>query len=286
MAEPSPADPSHRRLRCAALARFRKRGSDRAGADHGRAASRPSGAGAAGAQSGPTASSFRSSSTRRSSPPNEDFGTYPRTLKADIAALTAEKADLVWAPSAEVMYPDGFRHTARARRAPPRPGWKTSSARISSAASRPWSPNCSCNAARTSRCSARRTTSSSCRDADGRGSRSAASRSSACRRCARKTASRCRRATSICRRSSARHAPSCTARCRLAPPHIKAGVVDRACCWTQGAHTHRARRFALDYLEARHAADAGAGRLAQGRPDAASGRGEDRQDALIDNIAV
>ena len=39
---------------------------------------------------------------------NEDFGTYPRTLKADLAALAAVKADLVWAPSAAVMYPDGF----------------------------------------------------------------------------------------------------------------------------------------------------------------------------------
>lgn len=40
--------------------------------------------------------------------PTEDFGSYPRTLKQDIAALAETKADLVWAPSPAVMYPDGF----------------------------------------------------------------------------------------------------------------------------------------------------------------------------------
>ena len=40
--------------------------------------------------------------------PHEDFGSYPRGLAADLAALRAAKADLVWAPSAEAMYPAGF----------------------------------------------------------------------------------------------------------------------------------------------------------------------------------
>jgi pantoate--beta-alanine ligase len=40
--------------------------------------------------------------------PHEDFGSYPRTFDTDIAALTEIKADLVWAPTAQVMYPDGF----------------------------------------------------------------------------------------------------------------------------------------------------------------------------------
>ncbi len=40
--------------------------------------------------------------------PHEDFGSYPRGFAADLAALRAAKADLVWAPSAEVMYPNGF----------------------------------------------------------------------------------------------------------------------------------------------------------------------------------
>jgi pantoate--beta-alanine ligase len=39
---------------------------------------------------------------------NEDFGSYPRTFAGDLKALAAEKVDLVWAPTAAVMYPDGF----------------------------------------------------------------------------------------------------------------------------------------------------------------------------------
>jgi pantoate--beta-alanine ligase len=40
--------------------------------------------------------------------PAEDFASYPRRFAADIAALKAENVDLVWAPSAETMYPGGF----------------------------------------------------------------------------------------------------------------------------------------------------------------------------------
>lgn len=40
--------------------------------------------------------------------PNEDFASYPRGLVADLAALRAAKVDLVWVPSAEAMYPEGF----------------------------------------------------------------------------------------------------------------------------------------------------------------------------------
>jgi pantoate--beta-alanine ligase len=40
--------------------------------------------------------------------PHEDFGSYPRRFESDIAALTEAKADVVWAPTAEVMYPEGF----------------------------------------------------------------------------------------------------------------------------------------------------------------------------------
>jgi pantoate--beta-alanine ligase len=40
--------------------------------------------------------------------PHEDFGSYPRRFATDIAALTQAKVDLVWAPSAAVMYPPGF----------------------------------------------------------------------------------------------------------------------------------------------------------------------------------
>jgi pantoate--beta-alanine ligase len=40
--------------------------------------------------------------------PHEDLASYPRTFAQDRAALAREGVDLVWAPSAEVMYPDGF----------------------------------------------------------------------------------------------------------------------------------------------------------------------------------
>jgi pantoate--beta-alanine ligase len=40
--------------------------------------------------------------------PHEDLASYPRTFDTDIAALGDAKVDLVWAPSADVMYPEGF----------------------------------------------------------------------------------------------------------------------------------------------------------------------------------
>lgn len=40
--------------------------------------------------------------------PHEDFGSYPRSFAADIAALRKADVDAVWAPAAEVMYPQGF----------------------------------------------------------------------------------------------------------------------------------------------------------------------------------
>jgi pantoate--beta-alanine ligase len=40
--------------------------------------------------------------------PHEDLNTYPRTFAADVAALGKLGADLVWAPAAETMYPEGF----------------------------------------------------------------------------------------------------------------------------------------------------------------------------------
>jgi pantoate--beta-alanine ligase len=40
--------------------------------------------------------------------PHEDFGSYPRRFETDIKALSEAKVDLVWAPSAAVMYPEGF----------------------------------------------------------------------------------------------------------------------------------------------------------------------------------
>ena len=43
---------------------------------------------------------------------NEDFGSYPRTLEADSQQLQAAACDLLFAPSAQEMYQDGFsQHT-------------------------------------------------------------------------------------------------------------------------------------------------------------------------------
>lgn len=39
--------------------------------------------------------------------PNEDYGRYPRTLEADLAACRAAGADLVFVPSKEEVYPAG-----------------------------------------------------------------------------------------------------------------------------------------------------------------------------------
>jgi pantoate--beta-alanine ligase len=40
--------------------------------------------------------------------PTEDFNSYPRTWKADVAKLSAERVDLIWNPDVKTMYPDGF----------------------------------------------------------------------------------------------------------------------------------------------------------------------------------
>jgi pantoate--beta-alanine ligase len=40
--------------------------------------------------------------------PSEDFGSYPRTWRADVGKLAAEEVDLIWNPDVKTMYPDGF----------------------------------------------------------------------------------------------------------------------------------------------------------------------------------
>jgi pantoate--beta-alanine ligase len=40
--------------------------------------------------------------------PSEDLAKYPRDLQRDLQLLKAEGVDLVWTPSDETMYPDGY----------------------------------------------------------------------------------------------------------------------------------------------------------------------------------
>ena len=40
--------------------------------------------------------------------PSEDFSSYPRTWKSDLARLAAENVYLIWNPDVKTMYPDGF----------------------------------------------------------------------------------------------------------------------------------------------------------------------------------
>lgn len=40
--------------------------------------------------------------------PTEDFSSYPRTWKADVAKLAEESVDLIWHPDVKTMYPEGF----------------------------------------------------------------------------------------------------------------------------------------------------------------------------------
>jgi pantoate--beta-alanine ligase len=45
--------------------------------------------------------------------PNEDLAAYPRTLEADVEACRSAGANLVFAPTAEEMYPQGFATTVQ-----------------------------------------------------------------------------------------------------------------------------------------------------------------------------
>lgn len=43
--------------------------------------------------------------------PNEDFDAYPRNLEKDANLLSDIGVDAVWAPTPEIMYPDGYKTT-------------------------------------------------------------------------------------------------------------------------------------------------------------------------------
>ena len=152
-----------------------------------------------------TRSSRRSSSIRRNSATGEDFGRYPRREEEDAPMLEEAGCDLLWMPSVEDIYPDGFATTvsvARRVRALGRRG-----------AAGPFRRRRDCRRqaadGRAARCrTVRREGFPAARrdPPDGRRPRTRRSRSSACRRCARRTASRSRRATPISRPTSGEQA--------------------------------------------------------------------------------
>ena len=84
--------------------------------DDGRAARRPPGAGRAGAARERGASWPRSSSTRCSSGRPKTSRAIRARSSDDAALLEAAGVDLLFAPSAERMYPAGLRHARRRRR--------------------------------------------------------------------------------------------------------------------------------------------------------------------------
>ena len=187
--------------------------------------------------------------------PHEDFGSYPRTLCRRHRRACARKASTWSGRRARRRCIRAALPPASRRKAQPSPDSRTSSARISSAASRRRGQAAHASGTRfrdvrreglpAARASSRRWPRiSTCR-----------SRSSARRPCARATVSRCPRATPICRRPSARSRRRCTACCEASAADIKGGEdIDRVLA--AGRAKIELAGFALDYLEARHAADA------------------------------
>ncbi len=191
--------------------------------------------------------------------PSEDFASYPRNFAADIAVLAAEKVDLVWAPSADGDVPGGLCHPHRCREGAAKAGLEdkirphffggvaTVVAKLFTQVH-----------ARFRHVRRKRLPATARRHADGEGSRSGREGDRRADSARSRTVSRCRRATLTCRRASAPSHRRFIACSRRAPPTSSAASRSKACSATGRAEIERAG-FALDYLEARHAHDAGAG---------------------------
>ena len=208
----------------------------------------------------------------------------PKHLSAHLVrrsrrAQRALKADLVWAPSVETMYPEGF-----ATRIVPegpatagledafRPHFFAGVATVVAKLLIQCEPDIAMFGEKDL---------PAAQSGHPAGARSWAQRpaSSARRSCARRTASRCPRATAISRRTSARRRRRSTACSRDCAERIAAGgpidaVLDDGPC------SDYALRLCARLPRSAQRRDAGAARrAAAGRADPASGRGADRQDA-------
>ena len=184
--------------------------------------------------------------------PTEDFGSYPRTWKADVAKLAAENVDLIWNPDVKTMYPDGFA-TRILTEGPATAGLEdrfrphffggvtTVVGKLFTQVPagfrdlrRKGFPAIAGG------------------DADGRGSRPRRQGDRLANRARSAMASRCRRATSICRRSERRAAPALYRAMKESARRLRAGD-DVEAAMAGGAEMIVGAGFTLDYFEVRHA---------------------------------
>ena len=182
--------------------------------------------------------------------PSEDFSSYPRTWKSDVAKLAAEKVDAIWNPRRlKTMYPDGFA-TQIVPEGPVPSAWRIASGRISSVASPPSSASCSRKSGRMLRFSAKGFPAIAGGDADVRST--SAYKVIGSRTVRERDNSRCPPATSICQAEERRVASELYRGLKQSARRLQGGG-DIAAAMAGGAEMVTAAGFALDYFEVRHA---------------------------------
>ena len=207
--------------------------------------------------------------------PNEDFGSYPRTWDADLAALSRTEGRLVWAPAVATMYPHGFA-TRIAPGGPAAAGLEDAFRPHFFGGVAPWSPSCCCRSRPISRCSAKRIISSS------RSSRAMARDLDIPARIVGVPTVREKDGLAMSSRnaylspSERAVAPTLYRVLKDCAARIKAGAADRRRLSPRAARTIERAGFVVDYLEARHAETLAPIAIADGRPDPAPGRGQAR----------